>query len=59
MASSFGTLLFTPLLPPIKYIFYIPLIFKLKIKFKAKLKAKPKIIESNLGKASSFKYNRE
>jgi len=59
MASSFSTLLLTPLLPPIKYIPYIPLILKPKIKSKAKPKAKPKIMEPNLGKASYPKYNRE
>jgi len=59
MASSFSTLLLTPLLPPIKYVPYIPLILKLKIKSKAKPKAKPKIIEPNLGEASSPKYNKE
>ena|ERR1700733_15079415 len=59
MASSFSTLLLTPLLPPIKYIPYIPLILKPKIKSKAKSKAKPKIIEPNLNKAGSPKYNRE
>ena len=59
MASSFSTLLLTPLLPPIKYIPYIPLILKPKIKSKAKPKAKPKIIEPNLSKAGSSKYNRE
>ena len=59
MASSFSTLLLTPLLPPIKYIPYIPLTLKPKIKSKAKPKAKPKIIEPNFSKASSPKYNRE
>jgi len=51
MASFFSTILFTPLLPFIKYILYIPLIFKPKIKSKAKLKAKPKIIKPNFDKA--------
>ena len=59
MASSFSTLLFTPLLPFIKYIPYIPPILKPKMKSKTKPKAKPKIIEFNLSKASSPKYNRE
>ena len=59
MASSFSTLLLTPLLPSIKYVSYIPLILKPKIKSKAKPKAKPKIIESNLSKAGSPKCNRE
>ncbi len=59
MAFSFSTLLFTPLLPPIKYIFYIFLIFKPKIKSKPKPKAKPKITKPNLSKASSPKYNKK
>ena len=59
MASSFSTLLLTPLLPSIKYIPYIPLILKPKTKSKAKPKAKPKITEPNLSKASSPKYKRE
>ena len=59
MASSFSTLLFTPLLPSIKYIPYIPLILKSKTKSKPKPKAKPKITEPNLSKASSSKYNRK
>ena len=59
MASSFSTLLLTPLLPPIKYVSYIPLILKPKIKSKAKPKAKPKIIKPNPSKAGSPKYNRE
>ncbi|XTI88658.1 hypothetical protein V2W45_1237384, partial [Cenococcum geophilum] len=61
IASSFSTLLLTPLLPPTKYIPYIPLILKPKTKSKAKLKlkAKPKITEPNLGEASSLEYNRE
>ena len=59
MASSFSTLLLTPLFPPIKYISYIPLILKSKTKSKAKPKAKPKITEPNFGKAGSPKYNRE
>ena len=57
--ASFSTLLLTPLLPPIKYIPYVPLILKPKIKSKPKPKVKPKIIEPNLSKASSPKYNRE
>ena|ERR1700733_13737641 len=59
MASSFSTLLLTPLLTPIKYIPYIPLIFKPKTKSKTKPKVKPKITEPNLSKAGSPKYNRE
>jgi hypothetical protein len=59
MASSFSTLLLTPLLPPIKYVPYVPLILKPKTKSKAKPKVKPKIMEPNLSKASSPKYNRE
>ena len=59
MASSFSTLLLTPLLPPIKYIPYIPLILKPKTKSKAKPKAKPKIIKPNPSKAGSPKYNKE
>ena len=59
MASSFSTLLFTPLLPSIKYILYIPLTLKFKTKSKAKPKAKPKITEPNFSKAGSPKYNRE
>ena len=56
MASSFSTLLLTPLLPPIKYIPYIPLILKPKTKSKAKPKAKPKMIKPNFSKTSSPKY---
>ena len=59
MASSFSTLLLTPLLTFIKYIPYISLILKSKTKSKAKLKAKPKIIEFNFSKAGFPKYNRE
>ena len=59
MASFFNTLLFTPLLPSMKYIPYIFLTFKPKIKSKAKSKVKPKIIKPNLSKASSPKYDRE
>ena len=59
MASSFSTLLLTPLLPPIKYIPYVPPTLKPKTKSKAKPKAKPKIMEPNLSKAGSPKYNRE
>jgi len=59
MASSFSTLLLTPLFSPIKYIPYISLILKPKIKSKAKPKAKPKITEPNFSKAGSPKYNRE
>ncbi|XTI93001.1 hypothetical protein V2W45_1204942, partial [Cenococcum geophilum] len=59
IASSFSTFLLTPLLPPIKYIPYIPLILKPKIKSKAKPKAKPKITEPNFSEAGSPKYNRE
>ena len=59
MASSFSTLLFTPLLPLMKYVFYVPLTLKLKMKFKVKPKVKPKIIEPNFGEAGSPKYNRE
>jgi len=59
MASSFSTLLLTPLLPPIKYIPYIPLILNPKTKSKAKPKAKPKITEPNLSEAGSPKCNRE
>ncbi|XTI82342.1 hypothetical protein V2W45_1228903, partial [Cenococcum geophilum] len=59
IASSFNTLLFTLLLPFIKYISYIPLILKPKTKSEAKPKAKPKIIKPNLSKASYSKYNRE
>ncbi|XTI84710.1 hypothetical protein V2W45_1465738 [Cenococcum geophilum] len=59
VASSFSTLLLTPLLPPMKYIPYIPLILKPKTKSKAKPKAKPKMTEPNYGKAGSPEYNRE
>ena len=59
MASSFSTLLLTSLLPPIKYIPYIPLILKPKTKSKAKPKAKPKIMEPNFSKANSPKYNKK
>jgi hypothetical protein len=59
MASSFSTFLLTPLLPPIKYIPYIPLILKPKIKSKPKPKAKPKMTEPNFSEAGSPKYNRE
>jgi hypothetical protein len=59
MAFFFSTLLLTPLLLFIKYVFYIPLIFKLKIKFKTKPKVKPKIIKFNFSKAGSPKYNKE
>src|ERR1700733_8221365 len=59
MASFFSTFLLTPLLPPIKYISYIPLILKPKTKSKAKPKAKPKMIKPNPSKAGSPKYNRE
>ena len=63
MASSFSTLLLTPLLPPIKYIPYIPLILKPKTKSKPKArpkpKVKPKITKPNLSEAGSPKYNKE
>jgi hypothetical protein len=57
--ASFSTLLLTPLLPPIKYIPYVPLILKPKMKSKAKPKAKPKMTKPNPSKAGSPKYNRE
>ena len=59
MASSFSTLLLTPLFPFIKYVLYVPLTLKPKMKSKAKLKAKSKIIKPNFGKTGSPKYNRE
>ena len=42
-----------------KYVSYIPLIFKPKTKSKAKLKVKPKMTELNLGEAGSPEYDRE
>ena len=59
MASSFSTLLLTPLLAPMKYVPYVPLILKPKTKSKPKPKVKPKMTEPNLSKAGSPKYNGE
>ena len=59
MAFFFSTFLLTPLLPPIKYIPYVPPTLKPKTKSKAKPKAKPKIIEFNFSKAGSPKYNKK
>ena len=57
--ASFSTLLLTSLLPPIKYVSYVPLILKPKMKSKAKPKAKPKMTKPNPDKAGSPKYNGE
>ena len=59
MAFSFSTLSFTPLLPFIKYVFYIPPTLKPKTKSKIKPKVKPKITEPNFSETGSPKYNKE